>query len=779
MAIHPIHRTRGTGRRRTWCVAGAAPLATVVAAFLVGLVVVPPSASVAGAATPPGWTTTQAPLPSDAGTNPNVYTASSTCASTTNCAVVGWYDDTAAHTWGLIETWDGTSWADTQAPEPSNAGTGTNQGMWIGSSTCGIQSPCHAVSCPSTGFCMAVGQYTDTGGHTQPEILFGTGTTWQAFQAPVPSDAATTAPDAYLRSVTCVTVDFCAAVGAYTTTGGQTAPLLETTAFTGTTLNVTAQTAPAPSDANTTNAAMFPANVACASTTSCEAAGSYLSTSGTKGLLLAMSAGAGNAWTAMAAPEPANAATSSGTLAQLFDIACPTTTCTAVGQYQATSGSGFPALAVTGSGSTWTATAPPLPSGAASGANERASLLAISCGSASACDAVGTYSDTNARGQGLIESGSGSTWTATQAPQPGDAAAAAAQDVALQAVSCPTAVFCRAVGFYTTASGDATALVETLSGGGWSALAAPLPSNFVPSSTQSAQARVVTCESADACVVGGWYPDPGNVEGFLDSFTTPSPPPPPPGPRQGYWLVASDGGVFTYGTLPFLGSTGNLVLNAPVVGMAATSDNGGYWFVATDGGIFSYGNAQFYGSRGGQPLNKPIVGMAATPDGRGYWLVASDGGIFTYGDAGFYGSAGSLRLNKPVVGMAMTSDGKGYWLVASDGGIFTYGDATFFGSAGSLPLNKPIVGMAPTSAGDGYWLVASDGGIFTYGNAVFRGSTGDITLNKPVVGMAATPDGGGYWLVATDGGVFNYGDAPFDGSAGSLPLNKPVVGMAA
>jgi hypothetical protein len=60
--------------------------------------------------------------------------------------------------------------------------------------------------------------------------------------------------------------------------------------------------------------------------------------------------------------------------------------------------------------------------------------------------------------------------------------------------------------------------------------------------------------------------------------------------------------------------------------------------VASDGGIFSYGDASFYGSTGALVLNKPIVGVASTPDGEGYWLVASDGGIFSYGDAAFYGS---------------------------------------------------------------------------------------------------------------------------------------------
>ena len=233
---------------------------------------------------------------------------------------------------------------------------------------------------------------------------------------------------------------------------------------------------------------------------------------------------------------------------------------------------------------------------------------------------------------------------------------------------------------------------------------------------------------------------------------------------RGYWLVASDGGVFTEGDGVFYGSAGSLQLNKPIVGMASTADGKGYWLVASDGGIFNYGDAGFFGSAGSIQLNKPIVGMAVTADGKGYWLVASDGGIFNYGDAAFFGSTGSIQLNKPVVGMASTADGKGYWLVASDGGIFNYGDAGFFGSTGSIQLNKPVVGMAATADGKGYWLVASDGGIFNYGDAGFFGAAGSIQLNKPVVGMAATADGKGYWLVASDGGIFNYGDAVFYGS---------------
>ena len=76
------------------------------------------------------------------------------------------------------------------------------------------------------------------------------------------------------------------------------------------------------------------------------------------------------------------------------------------------------------------------------------------------------------------------------------------------------------------------------------------------------------------------------------------------------------------------------------MGIAATPDGHGYWEVASDGGIFSFGDAAFYGSMGGKPLNQPVVGIASDASGLGYWEVASDGGIFNYGDAGFLGRPG-------------------------------------------------------------------------------------------------------------------------------------------
>ena len=177
-------------------------------------------------------------------------------------------------------------------------------------------------------------------------------------------------------------------------------------------------------------------------------------------------------------------------------------------------------------------------------------------------------------------------------------------------------------------------------------------------------------------------------------------------------------------------------LNAPLVGIASSRSGKGYWLLAQDGGIFSYGNAKFYGSTGGMHLNQPVVGIAATPSGGGYWLVASDGGIFAFGNAHFHGSTGAMHLNSPIVGMASTPNGGGYWLVAADGGIFAFGNARFYGSTGGMALGSTVVGMASTATGRGYWIAAADGRIFNFGDARAMPA---LHASSPIVGLTHDP----------------------------------------
>ena len=144
-------------------------------------------------------------------------------------------------------------------------------------------------------------------------------------------------------------------------------------------------------------------------------------------------------------------------------------------------------------------------------------------------------------------------------------------------------------------------------------------------------------------------------------------------------------------------------LNKPVVGMAPTSNGRGYWMVASDGGIFAFGDAAFEGSMGSPHLNRPVVAMAATQDGKGYWLVAS---------------TEDLRLRRrsirriarvepapsPIVNMTPTPDNNGYWLVSKDGTVYGFGDAGHDGSTEGVVVSRHFP--------DGYarrWLFDLDG----------------------------------------------------------------------
>ena len=47
----------------------------------------------------------------------------------------------------------------------------------------------------------------------------------------------------------------------------------------------------------------------------------------------------------------------------------------------------------------------------------------------------------------------------------------------------------------------------------------------------------------------------------------------------------------------------------PIAGIAATADGGGYWLAASDGGVFAFGDARFFGSMGGKVLNDRSSGL--------------------------------------------------------------------------------------------------------------------------------------------------------------------------
>jgi hypothetical protein len=207
----------------------------------------------------------------------------------------------------------------------------------------------------------------------------------------------------------------------------------------------------------------------------------------------------------------------------------------------------------------------------------------------------------------------------------------------------------------------------------------------------------------------------------------------------------------------------------------ATPRTYGYWLVGSDGGIFTFGSAQFYGSTGNIKLQRPVVGISPTASRAGYWLVASDGGVFAFGDARFEGSCpGMGGCSGAAVAVVPDASGNGYWLITQTGNVYAFGDAPFYGAPGNQ--GSPVTSAVRTVDGGGYWVLLADGAVYAYGDAVGRGGpVGAVGGFNPASAIFADGSGGGYWVGSAAGAVYSYGDAPDDGSMAGNHLNGSII----
>ena len=219
--------------------------------------------------------------------------------------------------------------------------------------------------------------------------------------------------------------------------------------------------------------------------------------------------------------------------------------------------------------------------------------------------------------------------------------------------------------------------------------------------------------------------------------------------RRGYWLAATDGGIFAFGDAGFHGSVPGLgiapagspgagpKLAAPIVGMVPSTDGGGYFMVASDGGVFAFGDAHFAGSCG------DIGGCAGTavavmPDatGKGYWLVTRLGNVYAFGDAHNYGGVPS-PASPEVTAAVRTPDGRGYYVLLADGAVYPFGDARPLGAPSSsgvaLGGPDPATAIFATSDGGGYFVVTTGGAAYPFGDAVNQGDMNGRHLNAPII----------------------------------------------
>jgi poly-gamma-glutamate synthesis protein (capsule biosynthesis protein) len=126
--------------------------------------------------------------------------------------------------------------------------------------------------------------------------------------------------------------------------------------------------------------------------------------------------------------------------------------------------------------------------------------------------------------------------------------------------------------------------------------------------------------------------------------------------------------------------------------MAATPTGNGYWLVANDGGIFSFGDAAFKGSAVGDlPAGWDAIAMAGRAQGDGYWIVAVPATVTVAAAGDVHGEKRVRRLldsgGNPVAAMAPVLAGADVAIVNLE---------TAVGSTGT-PQAKQYTFQAPPS----------------------------------------------------------------------------------
>jgi len=343
------------------------------------------------------------------------------CTKTKGCLAVGkWFSSKAKATYPLAETSTGSSWVMHNPPVPSGATVTVLHGVscvskpspeCIAVGEWGTLSPptmnnyaalwnwsswkllkisdvkssdlneLYAVSCLSSSWCAATGQYVPGSvDHEEAESQFWNGSSWtyKATVEPPPID------EPWLYGVSCTSPKFCLAVGDDTDTSNPSVQPTLAEVWNGSSWKERPSQNPAKSSGDVL------AGVACLSTKSCDAAGYYL----TPAFAFGASAESWNGKSLTLKPVPQVAPPSSGG-PQLRGVACLSgSDCMAVGD-----------LAAKWNGSSWVSEAFPQP-------NPIESLAwGISCVSANDCTAAGSWLTTSGDSFTFLVKWNGTSWT--------------------------------------------------------------------------------------------------------------------------------------------------------------------------------------------------------------------------------------------------------------------------------------------------------------------------------------------------------------------------------
>jgi hypothetical protein len=160
------------------------------------------------------------------------------------------------------------------------------------------------------------------------------------------------------------------------------------------------------------------------------------------------------------------------------------------------------------SAGTWSALAVPSPGGQSS---TDVQLSSVACGDTNNCVATGLIQLSGVN-QGLMETLSSGSWTATVAPTPAGTPATAG--IEIHNVACPAVGTCVADG-QSDVAGSVNGLFWNLTGGAWVVTTTPLPADANASSSPSF--APITCPGAGVCLAVGTYLGSGGREGVVET----------------------------------------------------------------------------------------------------------------------------------------------------------------------------------------------------------------------------------------------------------------------
>ena len=352
------------------------------------------------------WRSDAVTLPAGASSTPWPDLASVSCGSPGNCAAVGAYEIPAFAKPLVVTESNGTWLAGTEPQPPAKSATTSDRNI----STPG--NKLSLVSCPSAGNCTAVGSYTDKNAAAgeYPWVLEETAGQWApGVAARLPADsnphgdsARGAAPFFGFTGLSCPSVGNCTAVGGYSGKVDVEEGLILTERNGTWSRGVTAPLPPHAvpnSEPNELNSPI--ASVSCAAPDDCAAIGSYVLKVGgmPHGLLLSERSGT---WKASALVLPAHAQAPGGVF--LSSVTCPSRgNCVAIGFY-GSHGKTHGLIVPERAGKWGRGVNAALPAGAAFAGSQHTFLNAVSCGSASRCTVVGTYTTRAGASQGLTVS---------------------------------------------------------------------------------------------------------------------------------------------------------------------------------------------------------------------------------------------------------------------------------------------------------------------------------------------------------------------------------------